>query len=149
MFLTSIGYAKFRQLPTNQPSLDWFGPPSGFSASQHHRADPEPIVAFVWKTEEKGFDVNLGEHLVRDGFLKNFEVAAILTNDTDLTEPVRIVADELKLPVVLLTPVSQPAKSLTRYDSDVRHIDPYPRLCQFPDPVVAANGKLITKPPGW
>jgi hypothetical protein len=52
---------------------------------------PDPIVAKVWKTEEKGSDVNLAAHLVRDAFLKAFDEAAILTNDTDLCEPMRIV----------------------------------------------------------
>lgn len=48
-----------------------------------------PEVANIWKTEEKGSDVNLGVHLVRDAFQSVFEVAAVLTNDTDLTEPIR------------------------------------------------------------
>jgi hypothetical protein len=58
-----------------------------------------PHVAFVWKTEEKGSDVNLGVHLVRDGFRGAFDLAAVLTNDTDLVEPIRIVTQELGLPV--------------------------------------------------
>lgn len=49
-----------------------------------------PQVARVWKTEEKGSDVNLGVHLVRDAFRDAFELAAVLTNDTDLVEPIRI-----------------------------------------------------------
>ncbi|HEX3443950.1 MAG TPA: hypothetical protein VHS80_04480 [Chthoniobacterales bacterium] len=35
-------------------------------------------------TEEKGSDVNLGVHLVRDAFKASFDEAAVLTNDTDL-----------------------------------------------------------------
>lgn len=72
---------------------------------------PRPVVARIWKTEEKGSDVNLGVHLVRDAFQSKFDTAAILTNDTDLTEPVRIVVEECKLPVILLTPVNKPAAS--------------------------------------
>jgi hypothetical protein len=63
-----------------------------------------PEVAYVWKTEEKGSDVNLGVHLVRDAFKGHFDLAAVLSNDTDLVEPVRIVTQELNLPVTLLTP---------------------------------------------
>ncbi len=62
-----------------------------------------PQVAFVWKTEEKGSDVNLGVHLVRDAFRDAFDLAAVLTNDTDLVEPIRIVTQELGLPVTLLS----------------------------------------------
>ena len=38
----------------------------------------------VWvdKTEEKGSDVNIAAHLLRDAFKAKFEVAAIITNDS-------------------------------------------------------------------
>jgi hypothetical protein len=71
-----------------------------------------PEVAYVWKTEEKGSDVNLGVHLVRDAFMGEFDEAAILTNDTDLVEAVRIVTREVGLPVALLTPENKPAGGL-------------------------------------
>jgi len=93
---------------------------------------PRPVVVRVWKTEEKGSDVNLGAHLVRDAFQGKFETAAVLTNDTDLVEPIRIVVEECKLPVILMTPVNQPAASLMRYAADVRHIGPYLGPSQFP-----------------
>jgi hypothetical protein len=106
-------------------------------------------VARVWKTEEKGSDVNLGAHLVRDAFQKKFEMAAILTNDTDLVEPIRIVVEELNLPIILLTPVNKPATSLVKYAADVRHIGPYLGPCQFPNPVINAKGAKIHKPKSW
>jgi hypothetical protein len=108
-----------------------------------------PQVAFVWKTEEKGSDVNLGVHLVRDGFAGAFECAAVLTNDTDLVEPIRIVTSELGLTVTLLSPVGQPATSLARVASVVRHVQPYIGPCQLPDPVSAPGKKAISKPPEW
>jgi hypothetical protein len=43
-------------------------------------AGSAPQVAYVWKTEEKGSDVNLGVHLVRDAFRREFDIAAVLTN---------------------------------------------------------------------
>jgi hypothetical protein len=52
-------------------------------------------------------DVNLGVHLVRDGFKGAFDVAAVLTNDTDLVEPIRIVTKEIRLPVTLLVLVQR------------------------------------------
>lgn len=62
-----------------------------------------PKRVWVDKTEEKGSDVNLGVHLVRDAFRKEFEVAVLITNDSDLAEPVRIVRD-LGYPVGVLNP---------------------------------------------
>ena len=114
-----------------------------------------PQVAYVWKTEEKGSDVNLGVHLVRDAFTHAFDEAAVLTNDTDLVEPIRIVTKEVGLSVTLLTPVSRllkpshPATSLVAVSTHVRHIEPYLGPCVFPDPVILANGKIIKKPAGW
>lgn len=108
-----------------------------------------PEVAYVWKTEEKGSDVNLGVHLVRDAFKGDFELAAVLTNDTDLVKPVRIVTQELNLSVTLLTPTARPAASLMNIATSVRHIQPYIGPCQLPDPVVVPGKRPITKPIGW
>jgi hypothetical protein len=108
-----------------------------------------PIVARAWKTEEKGSDVNLAAHLVRDAFSKAFDEAAILTNDTDLCEPIRIVKDEVGLPVTLLIPVDTPHKSLCDVASHIRHIKPYVGPCQFAPILMATNGKKIVKPVDW
>jgi uncharacterized LabA/DUF88 family protein len=108
-----------------------------------------PQVAYVWKTEEKGSDVNLGVHLVRDAYTHAFEEAAILTNDTDLAEAVRIVTQEVGLPVTLLVPSSAPARSLVAVASHVRHIQPYLGPCVFPDPVTLPDGRTVAKPVGW
>jgi len=112
-------------------------------------ASPNPRFANVIKTEEKGSDVNLGVHLVRDAFLGKFEHAAIITNDTDLVEPLRIVVQEANLPVTLLSPVGKPAESLRRLANHVRFINGHLPTSQFPDPLVDSNGKTITKPAGW
>jgi hypothetical protein len=114
-------------------------------------ATPYPIPDFVRvvKTEEKGSDVNLGSHLVRDALTGVFTHAAIITNDTDLEEPLRIVVQEAKLAVTLLTPVSNPAGALKRLATDVRHVEPYLGVSQFPDPVNGRGGKPITKPADW
>ncbi|MEY9459651.1 hypothetical protein ABH973_000064 [Bradyrhizobium ottawaense] len=109
---------------------------------------PNPVVAWVWKTEEKGSDVNLGAHLVRDAFLKAFDEAAVLTNDTDLCEPMRIVKEEVGLPITLLSPVNAPHTSLVNVSTHVRHVSPYIGPCQLPSPILG-NGKPIVKPQDW
>jgi len=112
-------------------------------------AGATPQVAYVWKTEEKGSDVNLGVHLVRDAFRGAFELAAVLTNDTDLVEPIRIVTQDLGLPVTLLSPSPKPATSLAAVATSVRHIQPYIGPCQLPDPVPVPGKKPIGKPAEW
>ena len=110
---------------------------------------PTPEFIRVVKTEEKGSDVNLGAHLVRDALTCVFQHAAIITNDTDLNEPMRIVVQEAKLPITLLSPVGKPAGSLMKLATDVRHLSPYLGVSQFPDPVIGRDGKRITKPADW
>lgn len=122
--------------------------PLTFQPNSVQHAHPVPRFARVVKTEEKGSDVNLGVHLVRDAFIGAFDQAAILTNDTDLVEPIRIVTVEAKLPVILLTPVDKPAHDLKKLASSVRHIRPYVGACQFPNAVEVGN-KTILKPAGW
>jgi len=110
---------------------------------------PPPTVVEVWKTEEKGSDVNLGVHLVRDALTGAFDEAAVLTNDTNLVEPLRIVTQDVKLPVILLAPGKNPAGSLETVATSTRHIQTYFGPCQFPDPVIGKNGKTIPKPASW
>jgi len=112
-------------------------------------AGPAPQVAYVWKTEEKDSDVNLGDHLVRDAFAARFDLAAMLTNDTDLVEPIRIVTQELGLPVTLLAPNARPATSLARVATGVRHVAPYIGPCQLPDLIPLPGKAPIVKPAEW
>ncbi|MCG8556273.1 MAG: NYN domain-containing protein, partial [Proteobacteria bacterium] len=108
---------------------------------------PRPDVAFVYKTEEKGSDVNLGAHLVRDAFQGVWDVAVVVTNDTDLCEPIRIVTQELARTVGLICPSSVVAGSLRPLASFVRHMDTARlRSAQFPDTL---PGTTITKPGEW
>jgi hypothetical protein len=110
---------------------------------------PVPDSECMVKTEEKGSDVNLGAHLVRDAFAGAFDHAVIVTNDTDLKEPMRIVVQEARIPATLLTPTNNPARTLRDLATDVRHLAPYLGVSQFPDPVIVAGGKPIAKPVDW
>lgn len=108
---------------------------------------PYPEVAKVWKTEEKGSDVNLASHLIHDACLGKFEVAAVLSNDTDLIEPIRIVTQELGLPVGLLSPVPKPAEGLAQFASFVRHIrTQHLQSAQFPNVIPDAG---LSRPQSW
>lgn len=111
---------------------------------------PWPEVVLVQKIEEKGSDVNLAAHLLRDAYTGQFDVAAVITNDTDLVEPIRIVVKELNRPVGILTPVSKPAGSLAAVCSFVRHIrDDHLERSLFPDELTTTHGKVIRKPDDW
>jgi hypothetical protein len=131
-------------------SKHWAGlvhPPQMRGGNVPSFASPYPVVAKVWKTEEKGSDVNLASHLIHDACLGRFEVAAVLSNDTDLVEPIRIVTKELGLPVGLLAPVAKPATGLAQVASFIRHVRiQHLQASQFPNTI---PGSAITCPALW
>jgi uncharacterized LabA/DUF88 family protein len=104
----------------------------------------------VHKVEEKGSDVNIAAHLVLDSCRNVFDVAVIISNDTDLVEPLRIATQELGKTVGLICPAPKAHTSLVRYASFVRHVSK-PRLhqAQFPPAVYASDGRVFQKPQGW
>ena len=72
----SVYYGEFRRQKKSMPRVNYDG-----SAGQHVR---------VWDTEEKGSDVNLAVELVNDAWLKLYEVAIVISNDSDLERAVTI-----------------------------------------------------------
>jgi hypothetical protein len=56
----------------------------------------------VWDTEEKGSDVNLAVELVNDAWSNTFDVAVVISNDSDLTRAVRIAKKKGKTVGVLV-----------------------------------------------
>lgn len=111
---------------------------------------PWPDVVKVHKTEEKGSDVNLACHLLLDAFRGAFDVAAVLSNDSDLVEPIRIATKELRKIVGLLSPVPNPTSELQRFSSFVRRISAGDlAAAQFPNPILRADGSQLAKPFEW
>lgn len=113
-------------------------------------AQPWPDVVKVLKVEEKGSDVNLACHLLLDAFQGNFDVAAVLSNDSDLVEPIRIVTQVLGKPVGLLSPVSNPNPELRRVSSFVRRLSVSDlAACQFPNPLSRPPHSDLHRPSTW
>jgi len=76
----------------------------------------------VLKTEEKGTDVNIASHVINDGHKGLYEVAVIISNDSDLVEPVKIVTTELDLLVTVVSPYKKNSFELKKTASSVRQI---------------------------
>jgi hypothetical protein len=113
---------------------------------------PDAVKAQVFTMEEKGSDVNLAVHLVNDAWAGRFDAAVVVSNDTDLVEPIRIVAQELGKPVFLLTPPGRfgAAKPLVQVATHQRHIrQAHLQSAVFPNPVIGADGHPIPKPASW
>jgi uncharacterized LabA/DUF88 family protein len=136
-FLSSEKFAELVKPPEFRPRI----PPL---------PQPWPDVVKVVKVEEKGSDVNLASHLLFDAFKGNFDVAAVLSNDSDLVEPIRIVTKEIGKPVGLLSPVPNPTSVLGQVASFVRRISVSDvGASQFPDPVTGSEGTSFYKPSSW
>ncbi len=127
-------------------------PISGGKKKKKRRKPPKPLpdalIAEVHTMEEKGSDVNLAAHLLNDAWKGLFDVAAVISNDTDLVTPIRMVTTERnKVVHIVCTGRWQAAPRLAAVASHVRHIRPTMlRASQFPNPI---PNTTISKPAGW
>ena len=101
--------------------------------------------------EEKGSDVNLATYLVHDAWSRRFDVALVFSQDTDLLEPVRVVKEELQLPVGVVVLDGKSPGKLAQSGSFSRQITSS-RLAaaQFPPRVFfGRKGKSVECPAEW
>jgi len=104
----------------------------------------------VMRTEEKGSDVNLATWLLLDGLQRKYEMAVVVSNDSDLVEPIRVVRATLGLPVGVFNPQPfQHSSELRKEAIFCRHIHAKAyAACQFPQELSDAKG-IFRKPPEW
>ena len=113
-------------------------------------SDPTTFVE-VHDTEEKGSDVNLAAHLLNDAFRGRFDVALIVSQDSDLLEPMRMVCRDLgKVVGIAWLDQTNPGKKYKAVSSFIRHVSrTILRDSQFPNPVIRPDGSRISKPAQW
>jgi hypothetical protein len=116
----------------------------------HGQRTDSHVSAFVTRPEEKQSDVNLGVHMVQDAWELNYQAAVVLSNDSDLKEPMHIVKDRLARQVILLTPPKfrrHRHADLLLNATDARTIGTTELAAsQLPDPT---PGRHIHKPASW
>ena len=106
-------------------------------------------MAKVVKTSEKGSDVNIATHLLHDAYQNNFEVAVMISGDSDLLEPVRIVSKELKKVIGVICPQIHPSQVLLKEATFYKEIrQTVLSLSQFPPMLKDAHGEFH-KPIRW
>jgi uncharacterized LabA/DUF88 family protein len=107
--------------------------------------------ARVIRMKAKGSDVNLASMLLADGFRGDYEVAVVISNDSDLVLPITIVRKQLRLPVGVLKPGER-----RRYAVELMNAATFYKpirkgvlaASQFPPQLTDADG-TITKPSKW
>ena len=98
----------------------------------------------VIKTEEKGSDVNLATHLLHDAHRDRFDTAVVMSNDSDLLEPIRIVRRELNKKIGIINPHGlHPSRELTRESDFIKQLrDGVLQASQFPEVLRDAAGEF-------
>lgn len=109
---------------------------------------PDAVLAEVHTLEEKGSDVNLASHLLNDAWKGVFDAAVVISNDTDLVEPIRMVTQERRQPVTIVCPGRwNMAPGLASVATRKRRMrKSHLQKAQFPDPLA---GSGLQKPAGW
>jgi len=103
----------------------------------------------VLDTKEKGSDVSLATYLLVDGFKKDYQLAVVMSDDSDLVEPIKLTINQLGLPVGVLHPYRTHSAELSQVAEFYRPIrERVLRASQFP-PVLVDAGGTITKPTTW
>ena len=78
-------------------------------------AQPEPAgprTVEVLRTEEKGSDVNLATYLLLDAFKNACDTAVVISNDSDLSQAIRVAQSELGVRVGIVNPHPRHQRSL-------------------------------------
>lgn len=114
----------------------------------------KPQMVEVLRSEEKGSDVNLATHLVHDANqtdpARTFEVALVLSTDSDLAEAIRLVTREVGKPVYVCKPeprsrtVELAGVATAVFDLKTRDLV----ASQLPPTLTDARG-AFSKPPQW
>jgi hypothetical protein len=109
---------------------------------------PQKYVKVI-KTEEKGSDVNLATHLLHDAHMGRFDIAVVISNDSDLLEPIKIVRQQLGKQVGILNPHPNPSRALLPHIDFIKQIRKGVLAApQFPVTLTDTHG-TFTKPAAW
>lgn len=131
----SVHYGQFLTHPVSRPLA--------------HPSIDGPTMAEVLDTKEKGSDVNLATYLLLDGFKKEYQIAAVISSDSDLVEPINLVSKELGLAIGVLHPHRRHSIELSGIAKFYRPIrERAIRASQFP-PILTDAAGTITKPATW
>jgi len=117
-------------------------------------ADPKPWqkkTVEVIKTEEKGSDVNIAVHLLNDAWLDAYDCAVVCSNDSDLSEALRLIRKQHNKRIVLVVPgdpaLRPPSIQLKRFANAVIQItEDHLKNSLLPNLI---PGTSIHKPPSW
>ncbi len=148
-----VHFGNFLTSPVRAPVLECN--PKGYPLRNNGqlvvKRNPNGAVVMEWvhKTEEKGSDVNLAAHLLRDALKGTVPAAVVVSNDSDLLTPIHMAQADGGIVVGLIPPRpngSAELKKLASFKRDIRQHDL--AACQLPTNMTDASG-IFTKPMDW
>jgi len=99
--------------------------------------------------KEKGSDVNLATELLVDGFTNAYDVAVVVSNDSDLVAPIRAVRTKLGKAVGIINPHQRQSVELRTSASFIKEVRTWALAHSIlPPDLHDANGE-IHRPAGW
>jgi len=100
-----------------------------------------------------GSDVNIATHLILDAAKDAYDLAVLVSNDSDLQEPLRVVRQEFGKPVGILSPLNstrRASRELIQFATFTKRIRTgVLRASQFPESLTDSHGIVIHQPPKW
>lgn len=105
--------------------------------------------AAVIDMKEKGSDVNLATELVVDAFTSAFEVATVVSNDSDLVAPIRAVRTHTKKAVGVINPHPRQSVELAKCASFIKPVRAWALNQSLLPAVLSDSVGSIHKPAGW
>lgn len=100
---------------------------------------------------EKMTDVNIATHLMTDAFTDQFDIAIIITADSDLSGPIKMVKELFPIKKIVIDfPPDRVSFDLKRFSTAYTHIGRRKlEVCQLPDEITLIDGTKIHKPKSW
>jgi uncharacterized LabA/DUF88 family protein len=104
-----------------------------------------------FKDKEKQTDVSIAVELIMDAYRDRFDVAILISGDSDLVPALKAVKEiNPKKQIIACFPPkrhSNEIKNLTSGQIHIKEVDL--RNCQLPDEIPAKNGYVIKRPEKW
>jgi uncharacterized LabA/DUF88 family protein len=100
---------------------------------------------------EKMTDVNIATQLLADAFQGKFDTALLISADSDLVPPIRVVRKLFpEKRIVAVFPPKRHSAELSKAAYAVLHLDrAVLGPSQFPNPVVTPSGRKLYRPSSW
>ena len=108
-----------------------------------------PRTAEILDTEEKGSDVNLASYLLLDGFDDEYELAVVVSNDSDLVLPIRMARSRLGKHVGVFDPSRRRSFELHSAASWYRPLRQGPLSASLFSDTLSDSKGTVAKPAGW